>query len=65
MTVPFFKIIKEIEHFNCESLKFSPDSSFLVAGGDEDISIYDTENFELIETFIGHSSWINDLQFSN
>lgn len=47
------------------AVAFSPDGSYMATGGDDMVvRVFDTETWELINTFIGHSGSILCLEFS-
>jgi WD40 repeat protein len=54
----------DIQHFSCDSIKFSPDSLFLLASSYINIFIYDINDFEKKHTLKSHSNLVNDLNFS-
>ena len=64
-------IIKTKEKFlvvcdsNSLSVSFSPDDKNLVVGTHNDILIFDSDSFNLLNILEGHSDWIWVLNFSH
>ena len=51
-------------HFNVEAIAFSLDSSLLVSGGWDDLTVWDVRSDRRLATFQEEKAWIRALAFS-